>query len=260
MTSTNNDAAVKHSLFEYVIRLGDDRLILGHKLSEWCGHAPILEEDLALSNIALDLIGQASAILKYAGEIEGLDRSEDDLAYKRIELDYKNSLLTEQPNGDFAVTIAKQFFFDTFAYYLFKELANSSEEKLAALAAKSLKEVTYHLRHSSQWVIRLGDGTDESHRRMQTAINDLWMFTGDLFATTDSDKILVENNIIPQIETIYEKWQLHFNTTLTQATLEVPPAHAYMQTGSRKGIHTEHLGYILADMQYLPSKYPDAKW
>ena len=259
MTSTNNDA-LNPAIFEFVTRLGDDRLILGHKLSEWCGHAPILEEDLALSNIALDLIGQASSFLKYAGEIEGLGRSEDDLAYKRIENEFRNSLLSEQPNGDFAVSIAKQFFFDTFAYYLFSELINSTEEKLAALAAKSLKEITYHLRHSSQWVIRLGDGTDESHQRMQTAINDLWMFTGDLFAQSDYDNILIENKIIPQIKTIKEKWDMHISTTLSQATLVLPPTDAYMQTGSRNGIHTEYLGYILADMQYLPSKYPDAKW
>lgn len=256
----SNNTELQTALFHYLLRLGDDRLILGQRLSEWSGHAPILEEDIALSNITLDMIGQASALLGYAGEVEGAGRTDDDLAYRRSEMEYTNSLITEQPNGDFAVTIIRQFLFDTYAYFLFSELKNSSDEKLAGIAGKSIKEITYHRRHSSQWVLRLGDGTEESHNRAQTALNNLWIYTGDIFATIDGDSILAEAGIMPEISKIKDLWFESITTVITKATLEMPPADTYMQTGSRQGRHTEHLGYLLAEMQYLTNRFPDAKW
>lgn len=248
------------ALFEFCLRLGDDKLIIGHRLSEWCGHAPILEEDIALANIALDNIGQASAILAYAGELEGNGRTEDDLAYLRIESEYRNSLLAEQPNGDFAKTIARQFFFDVYDYLLLTELKNSKEEKLAAIASKSLKEATYHLRHSSQWFLRLADGTEESRNRLLSAIDDLWLFTGDLFSETESDKVLIDGGILPSMSSIRANWLKMVGEVFTNSGISLPSPDAYMVEGSRKGLHTEHLGYILAEMQYLPRRYPDAKW
>jgi ring-1,2-phenylacetyl-CoA epoxidase subunit PaaC len=249
----------QEALFQYVLRAGDDSLILGQRLSEWCGIGPVLEEDIALTNIALDLIGQATSLLAYAGEVEGKGRDEDKLAFLRYEIEYKNLLLVEQPNGDFGVTIARQFLFDVYHYYFFKALLNSKDSQLAAIAEKSLKEVTYHLKHSSEWMIRLGDGTEESHARIQTALNDLWRLTGELFYMDQVDEIMLAEGIGVDLNTIKSLWHEHVSTILDRATL-TKPADGVMYMGGRKGTHTEHMGYILAEMQYMQRAYPNMEW
>lgn len=249
----------KEALFKYTLRLGDNALILGHRLSEWCSKGPFLEEDLAISNMALDLIGRAQALLNYAATVEGKGRTDDDLAYKRAERQFLNNLLHEQPNGDFGNTIVRQLFNSTFELYFFEQLAKSKDETLAGIAAKTVKEVKYHLRHASDWVLRLGDGTDESHTRVQKAIDDLWTYTGELFEMNEVDQILIKEGVAVDLAAIKPKWQQHVTSVLEEATLKVP-ADGFMQTGSRKGIHSEYLGYILAELQYLQRAYPDAKW
>jgi len=249
----------QEALFTYTIRLADNALILGHRLSEWSSYAPILEEDLALTNIALDLIGRAQALYKYAAQIEGKGRGEDDLVYKRAERKFLNDLLLEQPNGDFAVTIARQIFNSAYELQLFEALSKSKDETLAALAVKCLKEVKYHWRHAYDWLQRLGDGTEESHSRMQKGIDDLWMFTGELFEIDEVEMMLIEEGIAVDNSALYQKWNTVVTDAITNATL-ARPADGYMQTGGRKGVHTENLGYILAEMQYLPRAYPDATW
>jgi len=246
-------------LFEYCLWLGDNNLILGHRLSEWCGHGPILEEDIALINIALDLIGQSRTILTYAGELENKGRTEDDLAYLRDCREFKNAMLLEQPNGDFAKTIVRQFLFDVFHYHLYQELLQSKDEKLASIAEKSLKEITYHVRHSSEWLKRLGDGTKESHQRAQDALDALWMYTNDLFVQPDSEKSLTSNGIVPDLSQIQPKWMDQVSSVIREATLTIPE-DVFMQTGSKTGKHTEHLGYLLAEMQFLQRAYPGASW
>jgi ring-1,2-phenylacetyl-CoA epoxidase subunit PaaC len=235
------DKQTREDVFDYLLRLGDDRLILGHRLSEWCSHGPILEEDIALANIALDCIGQAIAFLKLAGEVEGKGRSEDDLAYYREAIEYKNLMLLEQPRGDFGYTIARQFVFDVYSYYLFEELRNSVFEELAGIAAKSLKEVRYHLRHSSQWVLRLGDGTEESHRRIQGAFEELWRFSGEMFEPDAVEKRLTAEKIVTDSASLKPKWQKMVDEILTEATLSVP-ADGYMISGGRQGRHSEWNG------------------
>lgn len=252
--------ASKAALFEYLLHLGDSSLVLGHRLSEWCGHGPILEEDIAMTNMALDLIGRARALLSYAGEIEGRGRTDDDLAYQRDAYDFRNALLAEQPNGDFAHTMMRQFLYDAYGFFLHEELKKSKDEKLAGIAEKSLKETTYHLRHMKEWILRLGDGTDESHQRAQNALDDLWMYTGDLFDMNDTDKFLIKEGIAPDLNTIKSKWENLVNEILTKATLKIPDERTWMIHGSREGKHTEHLGYLLAEMQFLPRAYPGTKW
>jgi ring-1,2-phenylacetyl-CoA epoxidase subunit PaaC len=247
------------ALFQYCLRLADSSLILGQRLGEWCGHGPILEEDIALTNIALDLVGHATAMLQYASTIEGKGHTEDDLAYLRSEREYRNVLLVEQTNGDYAKTIARQFLFDAFQYYYYESLQSSKDEMIAALATKSFKEITYHLRHSSQWVFRLGDGTPESHERIQNAIDELWMYTGDLFDMDETDSLLIKEGIAVDLKPVKEKWNDHVAEILKKATLKIP-AQTFMQRGSREGKHTEHLGFLLAEMQYLPRTFPNAKW
>ena len=247
------------SVFEYCLRLGDSSLILGHRLSEWCGHGPILEEDIALQNISLDLYGQARIIYSYAGEVEGKKRDEDALAYHRDEREFRNLLIVEQPNVDFAQTILRQFLFSAFASFFYAELRQSKDKTLSAFAEKSLKEVAYHLRHSSEWMIRLGDGTEESHLRMLNAVNELWMYTGDIFEMDAVDEELIKAGIAVDVKKIFPLWENKVKEVFKEATLEVPQ-NVFMQHGSRKGIHTEHLGYILAEMQTLPRMYPEAKW
>lgn len=247
------------NLFEYLLRLGDDSLILGHRLSEWCGHGPILEEDIALTNIALDLIGQTNSILEYAGKVEGAGRNADSLAFLRFDKDYKNCLLVEQPNGDFGVTILRQFFFDAYRVPLFTMLQNSSDEQLAAIAEKSLKETRYHLKHSSEWVIRLGDGTDESHARIQSALDDLWRYTDELFFSDEVDADLKARNIIPDTADVKVEWQKTVQSVLEEATLTIP-ANNWKFEGGRKGLHSEHLGYILAELQFMQRAYPNMEW
>lgn len=250
----------QEALVEFVLRLGDNSLILGHRLSELCSYGPFLEEDIATVNIALDLVGQSRILLSYAGELEGKGRSEDDLAYGRTQEQFRNSLLTEQPNGDFAVTMVRQLYYTGFAYLLQTELLKSKDERLSAWAGKAIKETTYHWKHCSDWTLRLGDGTEESHAKMQEAVNWLWRFTADLFAKTEGDKLLVADGIIPDIDALKPKWDELIATALKNATLSVPAADAWQQKGSREGKHTEHLSYILGEMQYLARAYPGAKW
>jgi ring-1,2-phenylacetyl-CoA epoxidase subunit PaaC len=249
----------QEALFEYLLRLGDNALILGHRLSEWCGHSPALEEDLALSNVALDLIGQTQLWLNLAGEVEGKGRDADKLAYLRDGRDFRNVLLVEQPNGDFAVTMARQFYFDAWHYLLLRELAGSRDPRIAEIAAKGLKEVTYHLERSRDWVLRLGDGTEESHRRMQTAIEDLWMYTGELFESDEIDQAMAGEGLGPDLATLQEPWLGLVRATAEEATLSLPQP-GWAQKGGKRGIHSEHLGYILADLQFLQRAYPNATW
>jgi ring-1,2-phenylacetyl-CoA epoxidase subunit PaaC len=250
---------MKEHLFEYLLRLGDDSLILGHRVSEWCGHGPILEEDIALTNISLDLIGQATSLLKYAAEVEGKGRNEDQLAFLRIDREYKNSLLVEQQNGDFGVTIMRQFLFDAYRMPLYEALSKSKDEHLAAIAEKSLKETKYHYRHSAEWVIRLGDGTDESHERVQNALDALYRYSSDLFFTNEVDEALVKKGIIPEIKVIRNKWLLSVKNVFTEATLEIP-TNNWEQIGGRIGKHSEYLGHLLAEMQYMQRTYPNLEW
>jgi len=246
-------------LFQYLLRLGDDSLMIGHRLSEWCGHGPILEEDIAMTNIALDFIGQATAIYEYAGQVENKKRTADDLAFLRYEKDYSNALLVEQPNGDFAHTMIRQFLFDAYRLPLFEELQNSADDQLSAIAEKSLKETKYHLKHSSEWIIRLGDGTVESHQRTQNALNTLWRYTQELFFENDNDKKLQEKKVVPPMEHIFNKWTKTVNTIFQHATLDIPQ-NGWQYQGGRVGRHSEHLGYILTELQYMQRTYPNMKW
>ncbi len=245
--------------FEYLLRLGDNSLILGQRLCEMLGNAPALEEEMALVNVALDLIGQARLFLGYAGEIEGAGRDEDALAYLRDVPDYRCALIVELPNGDFAHTVGRLFLVSAFNHELYTALQRSADRRIAAIAEKSLKEVTYHLRHAGEWVIRLGDGTEESHRRMQKAIDDLWMYTGELFTPDAVDEAMEVAGVAPDLAGLREGWDRRVDTVLARATL-TRPADGWMQSGGKDGrMHTEHLGYILAEMQFLPRAYPDAR-
>ena len=246
-------------LINYTLHLADNALILGHRNSEWCGHGPILEQDIALSNIALDLIGQARNFYQYAAKLAGNGATEDSLAYLRDAIDFKNALLAEIPNGDWAQTVLRQFFFSTYQYFLYQQLQNSKDQQLAAIAEKSLKEVTYHLRWSSEWVIRLGEGTAESKKRMLQAIEECWSFTGDLFVMTGYEQQVFNDGYGVDLQTIKPLWQEKINAVLEEATLELP-ANSWMQSGGKAGIHTEHLGFILAEMQFLQRAYPNAEW
>ena len=246
------------AFFEYLLRLGDDRLVLGHRLSEWCGHGPILEEDIALANVALDLIGQATHFLQLAGEIEGKGRDEDALAYFRDAIEYRNMQLVELPNGDFGRTIVRQFLFDAWSVLLLDRLQRAADTRLAGIAAKAYKEARYHVRHSGEWVIRLGDGTDESHRRVQTALNELWPYTGELFAADEVDRLLASAGA-PEPAALEAPWLEIVNDVVRRATLTLPP-EGFMHSGGRQGRHTEHLGHLLAEMQILARSHAGAKW
>ena len=244
---------------EYLLRLGDDRLVLGHRLSEWCGHAPILEEDIALANIALDLIGQATLLLGLAAKLEGERRDADALAYFRDAIEYRNALLLELPKGDFAVTIVRQLFFSVFAALQSEALQRSTNQDLAGIAAKALKETRYHVRHSAEWVLKLGDGTDESHTRTQRAVDDLWRFTGELFLSDDVDHAAAAEGFGIDPSTLESAWRSQVLDVLQRATLTVPET-PYMQRGGRQGRHTEHLGHMLAEMQIVARSFPGATW
>ncbi|MFT6998205.1 MAG: ring-1,2-phenylacetyl-CoA epoxidase subunit PaaC [Cryomorphaceae bacterium] len=250
----------EEALYDYLIRLGDNALILGQRLGEWCGHAHQLESDIAMTNVSLDLVGQARMLLTEAGEVEGKGRTEDDLAFHRNEFDFRNNLLVEMANGDFAQTITRQFFFDGFYYHLLKALRTSKNEFLQAFALKSIKEVTYHRELSADFVIRLGDGTEESHEKMQNAVNFLWEYTGELFEMTEADEILIAEGMVPNLNEIKALWEKDIMAALEKSTLSIPDTQGYMATGSRKGNHSEYLGFILAEMQYYPRMMPDAKW
>lgn len=250
----------QNALFEYLLRLGDTSLILGHRISEWCGHAPILEEDIALANVALDHIGQARLFLSYAGRIEGKGRTEDTLAYRRDARQFRNLLMAEQPNVDYAVTTARQYLVSVYNFHLYSALSKSSDQELAGIAAKSLKEVAYHVRHSGDWMLRFGDGTEESHTRAQNALNDLWYFVDDFFAADEIDAFLLKEGVAADLSQIKVQWEGTVLPHLAKAKLSVPQINNKMRSGSRNGGHTEHLGYILAEMQFLPRAYPDAVW
>ena len=247
------------ALYNYVLRMGDDSLILGQRLGEWCGHGPILEEDIAVTNISLDLIGQAMSLLDYAAELEGTGKDHDALAFLRFEHEYRNALLLEQPNGDFADTMVRQFLFDAFRKPLYEKLIGSSDAQLSAIAEKSLKETRYHLKHSSEWVIRLGDGTEESHERAQKALDNLWRYTDELFSETQEDESLVLARIAPSMKEVKAIWLETIKTVFSEATLQIP-TNNWQFEGGRKGVHSEHLGYLLADLQYMQRAYPNMKW
>ncbi|MGV3630802.1 MAG: 1,2-phenylacetyl-CoA epoxidase subunit PaaC [Bacteroidota bacterium] len=246
-------------LFQYTLRIADDSLILGHRVSEWCGHGPILEEDIALTNIALDLVGQATNLLEYAAVVEGAGRSADDLAFLRFDRDFRNLLLVEQKNGDFAVTLTRQFFFDAFRKPFFEALAHSTDEQLAAIAEKSLKETKYHLKHSSEWMIRLGDGTEESQQRAQAAVNDLARFTDELFYMDEVDEALIKTGVAVDLNLIKTQWKAYVREIFVEANLEMPEMK-WPQRGGRQGMHSEHLGYLLAEMQFMQRAYPGMEW
>ena len=247
-------------LIEYLLRLGDSALIQGQRLCQWCGHAPALEEELALMNVGLDLVGQARNWLDYAAELLDDGRDADDLAFRRDERAYRNLLLVEQPNGDYAVTILKQFLYDAWHLQVLTGLSQSSDERIAGIAAKAVKEVTYHLRRSGEWVERLGDGTEESHQRMLAAIPEVWRFTVELTSADDSEQRLCVAGISPDTAQVAAAWQHTVGAIFTSATLPVPPAPSYFYLNARRGLHTEHLGILLAEMQFLPRAYPDATW
>jgi ring-1,2-phenylacetyl-CoA epoxidase subunit PaaC len=244
----------------YLLRLADNDMILSQRLSEWCGKGPALEEDMALTNVALDLIGQARFWYSYAGELEGQGRDEDQLAFLRDANAYVNVLLVEQPNGNYAQTLARQFYFDVWHFLVLQALTTAADERVAAIAEKSLKEVAYHLRRSVDLVIRLGDGTDVSHRMMQEALDDLWMFTGELFNADEVDLAMQQAGIAPDLTQIRQSWLTHVASVLKDATLTLPSEKAWMQKGGKQGVHSEHLGFVLAEMQFLQRAYPQSAW
>jgi ring-1,2-phenylacetyl-CoA epoxidase subunit PaaC len=243
----------------YALRRADDALILGHRLSEWCGYAPMLEEDMALANIGLDLLGQARELYSYAAKIEGKGNDEDTFAYLRDVRQYRNLLLLEQPNGDFARTIVRQFFYSAFADLYWRAMMTSDDTTLAAIAAKSEKESAYHVRHSSEWMVRLGDGTAESHRRAQTAIDDLWAYTGEMFHVDDSERALIEGGIAVDPALLYPQWLKTVSDVVDEATLKLPKSD-WMQQGGRNGRHSEHLGHLLSELQSMQRTFPGATW
>ena len=250
-------------LFDYLLRLADSDLILAQQLGEWIGHGPVLEEDIALTNVGLDLLGQARLWFTYAGEVEarfaGRGRSEDELAFLRDGAEYRNLLLVEQRNGDYAQTIARQFYFDVWHQLLLAQLAHSRDTRVAEIAAKGWKEVRYHVERSAGWVLRLGDGTAESHARMQAAIDGLWMYTGEMFEADATEQVLIAEGIACDAPALAATWREQVAAVLQQATLSLPTP-SWMQSGGRRGVHTEHLGHLLAEMQSLQRSYPGARW
>ena len=247
------------SLFRYLLRLGDTSLVLGQRLGEWIGHSPALEEDLGLANLSLDLVGQARLLLTYAGEVEGKGRDEDALAFFRDAPQFMNVTLAEQPNGDFAQTMTRQVLLDAWQLELYEALAGSADTRLAAIAAKAVKESRYHFRFSSGWLIRLGDGTEESHRRAQNALDDLWRFTHELFAADEVDEQMAAAGIAPRLAELQPRWSAQIDAVLREATLQKPPSARYSWQGKR-GVHSEHLGHMLTEMQHLQRTYPGAQW
>ncbi|MDC3306031.1 phenylacetate-CoA oxygenase subunit PaaC [Flavobacteriales bacterium] len=246
------------NLFTYTLRIADSSLILGQRMSEWCSNGPTLEEDIAMSNISLDMFGQANGFYQYAAQLDGA-KSADELAFRRNEREFFNHQLVEQENGNFGTTIVRNFLHDVFNFLFYTQLATSKDETLSALASKSLKEVKYHLRHSSNWLVRLGDGTDESNTKTQVALDELWMYTGELFEMDEVDTELVNSGIAVDNSVLKSDWDTMVNKILTKAKL-TRPEDAYMATGGKKGLHTEYLGFILSEMQFLQRAYPDAKW
>ncbi|WP_106792086.1 1,2-phenylacetyl-CoA epoxidase subunit PaaC [Aquimarina sp. Aq78] len=244
---------------QYIYGVADNALILGQRLSELCGHGPNLETDIAMTNMALDLLGQTRSYYQYVAQLSGEGKTEDDIAFLRIERQYKNVLLVEQPNKHFGYVITRQFFYDAFHLLLLEELQNSGDETLAAIAKKGIKEVSYHQRFSSDWMKRLGDGTEESHQKVQEAVDDLWKFTDELFHMTDDDKIAVENGVGVNTEALREKYNQRISEVFEEATITIPETK-WFQKGGKQGIHSEHMGYLLSDLQYMQRTYPNMKW
>jgi ring-1,2-phenylacetyl-CoA epoxidase subunit PaaC len=250
---------VNKELLEYTLRLADNALILGQRLGEWCGHGPILEQDIALSNIALDHLGQARMLLNYAAEQKGGDFTEDKMAFLRDIFEYHNLLILELENGDWGKTICRQFLFDTFNYFLYSDLLKSKDDTIRAVAQKAIKEISYHAQWSAEWVIRLGDGTEESHNRVQSSLNELWEWSGEMFVMDAIDESMFAAGIGTDLNSIKERWDQKVKEILDLAKLD-KPAGEWMQSGGKQGDHTEYLGFILAEMQHLPRMHPDANW
>jgi len=250
---------MKNNLYKYLLLIADNTLILGQRLGELCGHGPNLETDIACTNISLDLFGQTRSYYQYAAKLLGENKTEDDVAFLRPEREYVNTLLVEQPNTDFGYIIARQFLFDVYHLLFLQELQNSKDETLVAIANKSIKEVSYHQRFSSDWIKRLGDGTEESHNRIQNAINDLWTYTDELFHQTEADKVMVNEGIGVDVTKLKEAYYKSVSEVLNQATLEIPESK-WFQKGGKQGIHTEHLGFLLSDLQYMQRTYPNMIW
>lgn len=248
------------NLVKYAAQLGDNGLIIGHRMSEWCYKAPTLEMEMALMNCALDLIGQARELYSYGAEVEGTGKTEDDFAYLRDEVDYRNLLLTEMPNGDWGYTIVRLFYFSAFTKLFYDALSRSSDETLAAIGAKSLKEVTYHLRFSSEWLIRLGDGTDESHARAQKSVNDLWAFTGEMFTPNEVETALLKDGISVDVAALKDDWDTIVNDVFDRATLARPDTDRLQKGSKASGHHTEYMGHILSDLQFMQRRYPGCSW
>ncbi len=244
---------------KYVLHLADNALILGQRLGQWCGHGPVLEQDIALTNIALDHIGQARLLYQHAAILHG-STDEDTLAMLRPEHEYRNVLLVEQPNGNFADTVVRQHFFDVFNYLNYEALTRSADAHLAAIAAKALKEVAYHRRWSGEWVVRLGDGTEESHVKTQEAVDRLWPYTGELFVPADIEAEMHDAGIAPDVTAMRPAWMRWITDTLERATLQAPPEDTWMQSGGKTGRHTEHMGFILTELQYMQRAYPGMTW
>lgn len=249
----------QEALYQYLLRMGDDSLILGQRLSELCGHGPILEEDIATTNISLDLIGQATLLLEYAGSLAEEPKSNDELAFLRIEKEYTNTLLVEQPNGNFGDTMMRQFLFDAYRKPLLEHLLESTDNRLAGIAEKALKETKYHLRHSSEWVIRLGDGTEESHAKIQAALDALFRYADELFFENEVDAILLKEGIITSAKVIFPFWKKTVTEVLEIATIDLPKNN-WKFKGGREGRHSEHMGFLLAEMQYMQRTYPNMEW
>lgn len=250
---------MKDKIYEYLLMLGDNSMILGHRLSELCGHGPTLETDIALTNISLDLFGQVRNYFQYAAALKGDEKTEDDIAFLRYSHEYKNALLVEQPNTDFAHIIVRQFFFDAYHLPLLEQLIKSNDERIAAIAAKSIKEVKYHLQFSSSWMKRLGDGTKESHEKMQFAVNKLWAFTAELFQESEIEVEMKSFGIGVDLEEVKAAFETIVYRITEEATLQIPDTK-WFQKGGKKGIHTEYFGYILADLQYMQRAYPNMQW
>jgi ring-1,2-phenylacetyl-CoA epoxidase subunit PaaC len=257
--SIANIEVTETPLVLYTLRRADDALILGHRLSEWCGHAPMLEEDMALANMGLDLLGQARELYTYTAKVEGRDNDEDKFAYLRDVRQYRNLLLVEQPNGDFAQTMVRQFFYAAFADLYWRAMMKSTDSTLAAIAAKSEKESAYHLRHTSEWIIRLGDGTEESHARAQGAIDHLWAYTGEMFEIDDNERGLIEAGTAIDATALRPLWLKTVSEIVSEATLVLPKSD-WMQQGGRSGRHSEHLGHLLSELQSMQRTFPGATW
>jgi ring-1,2-phenylacetyl-CoA epoxidase subunit PaaC len=249
-----NDSLIKYSLY-----LADSALVLGHRNSEWCGHGPVLEQDIAITNISLDLIGQARHFYQYAAQLSGGGATEDTLAYLRNEREFRNCLLSEQSRGDWAKTVLRQFLFSTWQFFAYEAIQHSKDNSIAAIAGKSLKEVTYHLRWSGEWVIRLGDGTEESHARMLKAVDALWMYTGELFVPADYEAQCAKDGTGTDPSNLQPAWTAKVRFVFEEAGLPLPE-NGFMQTGGKAGLHTEQLGYLLAELQYLQKTYPACEW